>query len=100
MTTYTLNYDGNEYKIFEAHPAALFRAIGNGIEIFFQAEGRNGGTYFHIKSVTKNGRTYTAQRYHYPYIAIVREASFILRQNNELWDYVKQCPLYPVTITK
>lgn len=80
-----LNYDSSEYTI-ENVVANLYNLVGNGVRIFFECEWRN-GSYFHIKSITKNGKTYQAQRYHYPYIPAVREATFMIFKYCGLYDY-------------
>ena len=80
-----LNYDSSEYTIYNV-VANQYRIVGNGVEIFFECEWKN-GSYFKIKSITKNGRTYQAQRYYYKYIPLVREATFVIAREDGLWDY-------------
>lgn len=80
-----LNYDSQEYTI-ENVVANLYNIIGNGVRIHFECEWK-GGSYFKIKSVTKNGKCYQAQRYHYKYIPLVREATFVIAKEDGLWDY-------------
>ena len=70
-----------------------FRAWNENVSILFLAEGRNGGLYWNVKSITRNGRTYTSQRYHYPYISIAGAIAMYLADNNYLWDYKAQAPL-------
>ena len=67
-------------------PPPLYRVYGNGIEIFFHAEWRH-GSYFKIKSVSYNGKTYQAQRYHYKFIPLIREAVYNIFKEYGLYDY-------------
>lgn len=78
--------DNEKWKIDMTCPPPLYRVYGNGIEVFFHAEWRH-GSYFKIKSVSYNGRTYQAQRYHYKYIRLVREAVFNIFRQYGLYDY-------------
>ena len=80
-----LNYDSSEYTI-ENVVANLYNIIGNGIRIHFECEWKN-GSYFKIKSITKNGRTYKSPRYWYNDIPVVREATFVIAKEDGLWDY-------------
>ena len=64
----------------------LYRILNDDVKIWFVAEWRN-GCYFHIKSVTYNGKTYETQRYHYKFIPLVREAAFWIYENEGLWSY-------------
>lgn len=73
-----------------------FTATTNDYSLYFNAEGRDGGLYFNIISVTYNNKTYISQRYHYKYIPIVRDISIKLKENNYLWDYIQQKPLLEV----
>lgn len=82
---YEFNYEDSKYTITNV-VANLYNIIGNGVRIHFECEWKN-GSYFKIKSVTKNGRTYQAQRYFYNYIPLVREATFIIAEKDGLWDY-------------
>lgn len=81
----TIMYEGVEYKIYN-EVANQYRAVSEDVEIWFECEWR-GGSYFKIKSVSYCGRTYQAQRYHYSYIPIVREATFEIAKTDGLWDY-------------
>lgn len=86
----TLN--NQKYKIYQSIYG--FKIIlDKNTYICFEAEGKNGGLYSKIKSLVKNNRAYTAQRYLYKYIPFIREATFILCLNNYLWDYEVNEPL-------
>lgn len=91
----TMEVNGKTF-ILNGGQGGCFTATTNDYSIYFKAEGRNGGLYFNIISVTYNNKTYKAQRYHYKYIIVVREISIKLRKNNYLWDYVQQKPLLEV----
>lgn len=80
----------NNYNVHESVPSS-FRAISGKNGIYFTAEYKN-GLYFNIKSVWNEKRTYTAQRYTYKYIGVVREIAFELLKAGKLWDYVNGCP--------
>lgn len=81
------NYNSSEYTIEELF-GGRYVIVGNGVRILFDCEWKN-GSYFKIKSVTKNGKTYQAQRFHYPYIQVVREATFVIFKECGLYDYNK-----------
>ena len=66
----------NNYNVQESVPGS-FRAISGKNGIYFTAEYKN-GLYFNIKSVWDEKRTYTAQRYTYKHIPVVREIAFSL----------------------
>lgn len=84
-----VNYDGKTYNV-EQVTGDIFRCYGNGVEIKFTAEFKN-GMYFKISSVSKkNGKTYVAQRFHYPYIQLIREATFVIWKAGMLYDYQTQ----------
>lgn len=68
-----------------------FYCANAGKTLWFEAEYR-GGMYFNIKSYYDGKRAYTAQRYHYKFIPLVREITFKLLQMGKLWDYKNQCP--------
>ena len=87
----TLN--NKKYKIYQYQSNTFKIVIDKNIYICFDAEGKNGGLYFNIKSLIKNNRVYTAQRYYYKYMPFIREISFILCLNNYLWDYETNQPL-------
>lgn len=70
----------------------VFVARKGNLTIRFIAEGRNGGTYTRIETVTNKNRCYTAQRYHYKYVGIVQSIGHELLMKNLLWDYIEQCP--------
>lgn len=82
---YEFNYEDSKYTI-ENIVANLYNIIGNGVRIHFECEWKN-GSYFKIKSITKNGKTYQAQRYYYNYIPLVREATFEIYKTTGLYDY-------------
>lgn len=86
----TLN--NKKYKIYQ-YQSSDFKIIIDKNILCFEAKGKNGGLYFNIKSLIKNGKVYTAQRYFYKYISFIREISFILCLNNYLWDYEENKPL-------
>lgn len=69
-------------------PPPLYRATHNGKEIFFHAEYRF-GMYFRIKSISYGGKTYTADRYQYKFIPLVRELVFEIWKSEGLYDYGK-----------
>lgn len=81
-------YNEKVYKIYN-ETANLYRLINNEIQIFFEAEWKN-GSYFKIRSVRYNGKTYEASRYHYKFIPIVREATYEIFRNNGLYDYTNK----------
>ena len=84
-----VKYDDLKYNI-EQVTGDIFRLWGNGLEIKFTAEFKH-GMYFKISSVTKrNGKTYVAQRYHYPYVSLIREATFVIWKEMGLYDYDNQ----------
>lgn len=85
MASLNFNYNHSTYTIEELF-GGRYVIAGNGVRILFDCEWKN-GSYFKIKSVTKNGKTYQAQRYHYPYIQVVREATFEIYKNCGLYDY-------------
>ena len=91
MRRIEFGYEDNLYRIDCSNPSPNFRLYGHGIEIFFTAEWKHGGSYFQIKSVTKNGKTYSAQRYHYKYIPLIREATYKIYNEIGLYDYMEQC---------
>lgn len=80
-----LNYNSSEYTV-ESVVANLYNITGNGVRIHFECEWKN-GSYFKIKSVTKNGKCYQASRFLIKYIPLVREATFKVWQENGLYDY-------------
>jgi len=86
----TITYDGVEYNIYN-EVANQYRAVSKDVEIWFECEWR-GGSYFKIKSVSYGGRTYKAQRYHYFWLQIVREATFMIAKTDGLWDYKENRP--------
>ena len=87
-----ITVNNQKYKIYQSIYG--FKIIlDKNIYILFEAEGKNGGLYFEIKTLVKNNRAYTAQRYLYNYIQFIREVSFILCINNFLWDYEENEPL-------
>lgn len=79
------NYNGSDYTI-EDVVGGMYILKGKGFHVLFECEWKN-GSYFKIKSVTKNGKTYQAQRYHYQYVPAVREATFIIFKKVGLYDY-------------
>lgn len=81
-----LAYDGKLWGIDTTCTPPLYRVIGNGVQILFEAEWK-GGSYFKIKSVTRNNRTYQGSRYHLRWIQLVREATFQIYKTYGLWDY-------------
>lgn len=83
-----INYDGQVYKIDEI-TAPEYRVYNDTVSIVIQAEWKNGGSYFKIKSVSYRQRTYTAQRYFYRWIPICREATYKIAKENGLWDYTE-----------
>lgn len=86
----TLN--NKKYKIYQSIYGFKI-VIDKNAYICFEADGKNGGLCFKIKTLVKNNRAYTAQRYLYKYIPFIREISFILCINNYLWDYELNEPL-------
>lgn len=87
----TLN--NKKYKIYQYQSNIFKIVVDKNIYICFEAEGKNGGLYFNIKSIIKNNRVYTSPRYYYKYMPFIREISFILCLNNYLWDYETGEPL-------
>lgn len=85
-----VNVNGAEIKVENVN-SCLYRAFLSDCVVFFSAEYKN-GTYSKIKSVTKGGKTYSAQRYHYQYIPVVRDIAFALLKADKLWDYARQQP--------
>ena len=68
-----------------------FYCSNNGKTLWFTAEYRK-GTYFSIESYSDGKRCYTAQRYFYKLIPLVREMTFELLKHGALWDYNNNCP--------
>lgn len=68
-----------------------FYCNNNGKTLWFTAEYKN-GLYFQIKSYSDGKRCYTAQRYMYKVIPLVREMAFNLLKAGALWDYKNGCP--------
>ena len=77
MRRIEFGYEDNLYRIDCSNPYPNFRLYG--------------GSYFQIKSVTRNGKTYSAQRYHYKYIPLIREATYKIYNEIGLYDYMEQC---------
>ena len=88
-----LTLNNQKYKIFQFQSNGFKIVIDKNIYICFEAEGKNGGLYFDIKSLIRNNRVYKAKIYFYHYIPLIREISFILCLNNYLWDYGASKPL-------
>ena len=82
----------NNWIIHENMPSDFY-ACNGGESIHFQAEYKC-GTYFKILSYydMHTKRCYTAERYHYKIIPLVRSMTFELLKNGFLWDYKCNCP--------
>ena len=68
-----------------------FYCANNGKTIWFTAEYRK-GTYFNVKSYSDGKRCYTAERYFYKLIPLVREMAFELLKAGKRWDYKNNRP--------
>jgi hypothetical protein len=80
-----------EWKITEVNNP-IFKANNGDYVITFEVEYKY-GMYDKIKGVydINKNRYYTAERYFYKYIPLIREIAFDLLKNNLLWDYVNNC---------
>ena len=82
-----INYDGQEYTIEEIC-APRYRIYCKEIDVYIVLSMEwKGGSYFKIDTVYKGGKAYSAQRYHYKWIPLCREATFIVAKEKGLWDY-------------
>lgn len=81
----------NDYTI-ERITSNIFRMFTENEKtvIIFEAEYKN-GLYFKVKRIVNNNKTYTAERYFYKYIHDVREATYKLALNGDIWDYKNNC---------
>lgn len=82
----------NDWKIVENVGSGFYVCNGRN-SIYFRAEYK-GGLYFKILSYysIQQKRCYTAERYFYKIIPIVRELAFELLKRGMLWDYNNQVP--------
>ena len=82
----------NDWKIVE-NAGSDFYACNGRNSIHFLAEYK-GGLYFKILAYynMQQKRCYSAQRYFYTIIPLVREFAFELLKRGMLWDYNKQVP--------
>lgn len=83
-----LNYNGTEYNV-EQITGDYFRLYNKDITIKFSAEWKN-GSYFKIHTVSYGDKCYSSWRYHYKWLPLVREATYLIYKNNMLYDYTNQ----------
>lgn len=80
---------GGKFYEVEQVTGDIYRAYRPGANegVTFTAEYRNKGSYFKFRSAWKNNRTYSAWRYSYKYIPLMREATFEIAKHDGLYDY-------------
>ena len=81
-----LEYDGETYTV-EQVTGDIYRAYTPTKGVCFTVEGRIGGVYFKFRSAHIGNRTYSATRYSYRWIPIMREASYLIAKTDGVYDY-------------
>lgn len=80
-----LEHNGETYTV-EQVTGDVYRIYNKDTAIVITVEWRN-GSYFKFRSASYNGRSYSAQRYSYKWISLMREATFLIAQTDGLYDY-------------
>lgn len=83
-----LEWNGKKYTV-EQVTGDVYRVYqpGEYTGVVFTVEHRNSGSYFKYRSSWKNGRTYSAWRYSYKWIPVMREATYLIARTEGLYDY-------------
>ena len=81
-----IEYDGKTYRV-ECITGNLYRAYNGLCGVVFEAEIRGKGTYFKYRSSSDGKRGYSAWRYSYKWIPIMREATYLIATKDGLYSY-------------
>ena len=88
MNVNTIEYDGIEYVIQQVTGDVYRVSTHDGNSgVVMTVEHKGGGSYFKYRSSWKNNRTYSATRYSYKWIPVMREATFHIAKTEGLYDY-------------